>query len=103
MYTYDLYGAQYDITIKRSTYRDNGNTAVMAQTANGEPFATFTVNLGEKLKPEHAYLDTNNCKGVFDFMIKNGLATKTGIFKTSGFCTYPLVKLNLNAIEELGC
>lgn len=101
MYTYDLYGEKYDINIMRSTYRDNNNTAVIAELSNGEPFAVFTVNLDDDLPENMAYLDTNNVRGVLEFMIENNLAEDTGKTGTSGFCTYPLVRLNLDKIPKI--
>lgn len=101
MYTYDLYGEKYDINIMRSTYRDNNNTAVMAELSNGEPFAAFTVNIEDDLPENLAYLDTNNVRGVLEFMIENNLAEDTGFTGESGFCTYPLVRLNLDKIPKI--
>lgn len=48
-----------------------------------------------------AYLDTNNCSWVEDIMEKYGLGEFTGKSRQSGFCVYPLYKLNLKAIKEL--
>lgn len=101
MYTYETYGQKFDINLMRSTYMDNNNTAIISETTDGEPFGTLTVNLDEKLPKNMAYIDTNNMPDVLDFLIKNDLAENTGEIRQSGFCTYPLVKLNLDKIPEI--
>ena len=101
MYTYKLYNEIYNIKLMRSIYSDNNNTAIIAETEEGEPFGVLTVNLGEDLPKDMAYINTNNMPDALDFLIKNDLAEDTGKTGKSGFCTYPLVKLKLDKIPEL--
>jgi hypothetical protein len=58
--------------------------------AGREPYCALTVSFGEFLGIKNsAYIDTNNC----DFagqLLKPGIAEATGLYKTSGFCRYPL-------------
>lgn len=100
MYTYKLYDEIYEINLMRSTYLDNGNTAIIAETKEGEPFGVLTVNLNNELPRNMAYIDTNNMPDALNFLIKNDLAEDTGKTGESGFCTYPLVKLKLDKIPE---
>lgn len=100
MYTYKLYDEIYEINLMRSTYLDNGNTAIIAETKEGEPFGVLTVNLDDELPRNMAYIDTNNMPDALNFLIKNDLAEDTGKTGKSGFCTYPLVKLKLDKIPE---
>lgn len=98
-YTYNLYGTNYNIELYRTNYTNN-NTAILANTNEGEPFATLTVNLEDGLPANEAYLDTNNVNGVLHFLVENKLATPTGEMLQSGFCTYPKVILDLDKIPE---
>ena len=91
----------YDIIgINIGKYSRNNNTAISLDCNEGK-FATITVNFNENLDEGMAYLDTNNCPWVEDIMKKYGLGEFTGKSRQSGFCVYPLYKLNLKAIKEL--
>ena len=91
----------YDIIgINIGKYSRNNNTAISLDCNEGK-FATITVNFNENLDEDMAYLDTNNCPWVEDIMKKYGLGEPTGKYKQSGFCIYPLYKLDLKAIKEL--
>ena len=90
----------YDIIgINIGKYSRNNNTAISLDCNEGK-FATITVNFNEKLDEGMAYLDTNNCSWVEDIMKKYCLGEPTGEDKQSGFCIYPLYKLDLQAIKE---
>ena len=45
-------------------------------------------------------LDTNNCPWAVDFIKKYGLGEETGRTVRSGYCEYPVVKLNVEKIKE---
>lgn len=47
-------------------------------------------------------LDINNCPWALDFMTDNGFATKTRVNVESGYCVYPVVRLNMEKIREYG-
>lgn len=68
-----------------------------------EPYATLTVNFGEFIGAKDcAYIDTNNCYFA-EQLLKQGVATDTGLTKQSGFCTYPLWKFDedfLKGVDE---
>ena len=90
----------YDIIgINIGKYSRNNNTAISLDCNEGK-CATITVNFNEKLDEGMAYLDTNNCSWVEDIMKKYCLGEPTGEYKQSGFCIYPLYKLDLQAIKE---
>lgn len=77
---------------------ENGNIAiVLVNVEEGEAIADLTVNLGP-LMEGHAYLDTNNFPEARKFVEENGLGEPTGATAQSGFCIYPLYKLNLEAM-----
>ena len=98
-YEYDCYGTIYNIILTRSTY-PNKNTAIIATTTNGEPFGVFSVNLGVSLPKDYAYIDTNNMPNAMDFLIKNHFGKYAEKSAQSGFCVYPLMKINLDMIPE---
>ena len=60
----------YDIIgINIGKYSHNNNRAIRLDCNEGA-FATITVNLGENLDEDMAYLDTNNCSWVEEIMEK---------------------------------
>lgn len=66
-----------------------------------EPYATLTVNFGEFIGAKDcAYIDTNNCYFA-EQLLKQGIATDTGLTKQSGFCTYPLWQFNVAFLKEV--
>lgn len=94
----------YEIVgIEINKYFNNKNTAIslLCKTSNGiEPFATITVNFDIVLKEDLAFLDTNNCPWVENFIQDYELGCFADNYMYSGFCKYPLYKLNLNKIRE---
>ena len=78
----------------------NNNTALELVCVDGIPLAVITVNLGDLLKKNMAYIDTNNCPWAEDFLIDNDFGTPTGEYKASGFCVYPLYQLDLERIGK---
>lgn len=83
-------------------YLQNGNTAITLwiETEDGfEPYNTVTKNFGD-LPEDYAYIDTNNNPGVLELLISKKIAYPTGIEERSGFCTYPLVRLDLEEIKK---
>jgi hypothetical protein len=81
---------------------DSGATYVGAVEADaGEPFCDVTVNLGgmPDVDPAMAFINTNDCpKALRECLMDLGLYRPTGIEEKSGFCTYPLVWLDLEAM-----
>lgn len=63
------------------------------------PYATATVNL-EKLEEGYVYLDTNNFPQVEEIFRTYKFGTYAKKDKVSGYCVYPMYKLNLKKIEE---
>lgn len=99
MYQLHTEYADYDkVVIEKSEY-PNGNTAiVLIDAEEGEEIAVLTVNLGAKLGSERqAYLDTNNFPEGEQFIKENNFGEMIGV-GMSGFCTYPLYILDLEAM-----
>jgi hypothetical protein len=95
------WGKTYEVDIFSTTYRNNGNYAVILQEKDGLPFATLTVNLYHKLPDGFAYVDTNNCPFAEEFIKENGLGEFTGQRSRSGYCEYPLYKFYTHVIPEV--
>ena len=102
-----FYGST-DVTIETANYANNGNLAIQLWCEDG-PFATLTVNLDKKCKPNCAFVDTNNCPWAEDFLQENGIVKPDprDIYGMSGYCTYPLYEfapeyrlISLNKISE---
>jgi len=68
---------------------------------DGEPFAMITVNIDYPLsgdKETTAFIDTNNLNAflIERFLQENQIATPTGEYGQSGFCTYPEYRFDLS-------
>ena len=92
--TYTHLGHPYEVYTRKTTYQNNGNLAILLVCDTGEPFGNLTVNLGEKLPDDMAYVDTNNLPNAEEFIRENNLGEPVGHLRQSGFCTYPLYKFN---------
>lgn len=103
LFVFPFLGTDYKIWLKEEHYASNGNLALEAYTDKGEPFATISVNLEGVLTPaegkDHICLDTNNLpEKSFDGLVEAGVLTPTGLVAHSGFCKYPIYKVDLSKI-----
>ena len=83
-----------DVTLNITQYTD-GNTAVLINCTNGEPFGRLSVNTGVDLPENWIAVDTNNLPDAVDFIEDNNLGKHTGYSIPSGFCVYPVYELNI--------
>ena len=60
---------------------------------DGEPYATITVNI-EPMQYREFCVDINNFPGALEFLYENGIAEPTPEVRRSGYCIYPVWKLN---------
>lgn len=101
------YGKE-EVTISREKYAADGTCAIQLWCDEG-PYATLTVclDLGPKTKAakkEHenlGFVDTNNCPWAPAFIKKYGFGRPTIMSKSSGYCTYPLYRFDLEKIDQL--
>ena len=68
-----------------------------------EPLAIITKCLDDKTLTDtnKTYIDTNNCPWAVQFLASAGLLGAIIGEKQSGFCTYPLVEINMNVLDAL--
>ena len=71
----------------------NGNLAIQL-FEDYEPYARISVNLDELLAPREFYFDDNNCGLLKQELLDSKLFHDTGKRKKSGYCFYPLFKLD---------
>lgn len=67
------------------------------------PYCTFTVNLPlcGMLDDKVTAIDSNNCPFAGKFLEENGIAEFIGKGVQSGYCTYPLYRINTEKLKEL--
>ena len=104
VFDFPFNGKNYKVNLKVEHYQDNGNIAIEAYH-HGEPFATISVNIPGALSKadgkDHIVLDLNNYQLTsFGPMFAEGLLIPTGRRVSSGFCTYPICKVDLTKLEE---
>ena len=67
-----------------------------------EQFAILTKSFGEFLGLKNsAYVDINNCPFAPQ-LLNRGFAKDTGLYKESGFCSYPLWTFDETVLKETG-
>ena len=80
---------------------DNSTAIEIAGTGTMGKSPRITVCIpGSNLAEDETVLDTNNCPWAVDFIKKYGLGEETGRTVRSGYCEYPVVKLNVEKIKE---
>lgn len=102
-YEVDSYGKTYDVRIEANRYMDNNTLAISLICSTGEPFCNLTVNLFESAiwgDKDTAFVDTNNCPWAEEFIAEHELGEPVGYSASSGFCTYPLYKFNLEKVLD---
>ena len=80
-------------------YTKTGNIAIDL-IENNDLFATLTVNLGEKLNNDEAYIDVKRNPWAEKFIKENKLGKNTGKLGFSGYNVYPLYKLNMKELKK---
>jgi hypothetical protein len=79
----------------------NGNTAFELWDKEG-PIATCTVNLGQKLPPDQAYIkDYSENEGMMLSLVNAGIVLYMINLMPSGFVTVPLCQLDLDVLKEM--
>lgn len=102
----------FDLKTNHATYHDChfligkylANEKTMLRIANDtDAIAGITVCIpGVPINNDMSILDTNNNPWALDFMTEHGFATNTRVKAASGYCVYPVVRLNMEKIREYG-
>lgn len=100
MYKVETEFGTHNVSIETNKYMFGDNLAIRLITDFGEPFATLSVNLPEWTLPNNiAFVDTNNCPWAEKFISDNKLGRPTGMTGTSGYCTYPLYRFDMEKLK----
>ena len=100
------WGNKYTGIFQKTTYL-NHNLAIQVLAYDKEfgcymPYCTLTVNLVDELKPNQAYIDTNNCPAtLIDQMEAEGYMKSTGRMYPSGYFIYPLYEFSEEFLTQL--
>lgn len=98
-YTINGWYSSEEVAPIARTYSSNHNLAIQLVCADGEPYATLTVNFDALDDPTLAYVDTNNVPEAERFIVDNDLGYHIDQYKASGWCMYPLFKFNLEKLN----
>lgn len=107
-YTIPFLGKKESVALTLGHYMSNGNIAVQAVTKDGEPWATFSINIeggmSKEMGTDHIFLDTNTYpEEVFKPFIEAGIISSPKDVRVvqSGFCFYPIVKVDKDKFVEV--
>lgn len=96
--TFGIYAGVY---LQVGKYQADDSVAIQAWNRQDGCIATLTVCLCDRSLGEgEAYIDTNNCPWAVDFIEQEGLGKRTGRTGKSGYCTYPVVKFDMEKVKE---
>ena len=95
------FGTYKGVFLKTGRYMTDDSVAIQLENVQDGPIARITVCLSDRsLEDGEAYIDTNNCPWAVDFIEKEGLGKRTGRSGRSGYCTYPVVKFDMEKVKE---
>jgi hypothetical protein len=95
------YSVYEGIYLQVGKYQEDGSIAIQAWNRKDGPIATLTVCIPDnQLEENEAYVDTNNCPWVMEFLENYGLAKATGKTARSGYCIYPAVSFDMEQIKK---
>lgn len=87
--------------LRMTRYQADNSRAIEIWNREDGQIARITVCItGSMLAEDETVLDTNNCPWAVEFVESNGLGENTGRTVRSGYCVYPIVKLNIEKIGE---
>lgn len=95
------FGTTEQVALTVNVYTNNKSLFVGTETMEEGPYCDVTVNLLDAVPHYCAFVNTNNMPELEDFLVKNGIATFTGLEQKSGYCTYPLYMFDAERLREL--
>lgn len=94
------YSVYKNCFLQVARYQADNSRAIEIWNREDGPIARITVCIaGSRLAEDEVVIDTNNCPWALELIRKYEFGTETGRTVKSGFCTYPVVKLN---VEKIG-
>lgn len=95
-----MFGTYENCFVRCARYSADNSLCVELFNVEDGPIARLTVCLDDSnLGENESYLDVNNVPETVAFVEENGLGVVTGHMGYSGFCAYPVVKWNMDALE----
>ena len=90
-----------DCFLQVARYQADNSRAIEIWNNEEGPIARITVCItGSGLAEDETVIDTNNCPWAMEFIKQHGFGQATGRMVRSGYCTYPVVKLDIEKIGE---
>lgn len=87
--------------IQQERYQADGSLALELWNEEDGPIARLTTCLLDRnLAEDEAYIDLNNCPWAMPLIEKYGLGKPTGRIGHSGYCTYPVVKFDMDVLAQ---
>lgn len=87
--------------LRVAKYKADSSRAIEIWNKEDGPIARITVCIaGSMLEEDEIVIDTNNCPWAIEFIKNNGLGKVTGRTVRSGYCMYPVAKLNVGEIVK---
>lgn len=95
------YGTYNDCYLTVDRYAADKTPCIQLWNTEDGRIARLTVCLNEKgMDPNMAFVDTNNLPEALGFIREYGLGKETGKFAQSGWCIYPLVEFDMDAVRK---
>lgn len=95
------YRTYENVCLQIEKYQADDSVAIQIWNQQDGPIATMTVCLCDRsLGENEAYIDTNNCLWAVEFIQKYNLGKITGRTGRSGYCTYPVVRFNMEQLTK---
>lgn len=98
-------GKKVSLELQVRSYYNGGSLALLlADWSQGEPepWGDLSVNLGNAVTKNCAFIDVNNLgSDILSWIEKNGLGSPTGRTEQSGFVAYPEYRFNPERLKEL--
>jgi hypothetical protein len=90
-----------DCFLQVARYQADNSRAIEIWNNEDGSIARITVCIaGSGLAEDETVIDTNNCPWAMELIKQHGFGQATGRMVRSGYCTYPVVKLDIEKIGE---
>lgn len=90
-----------DCFLQVARYQADNSRAIEIWNNEEGPIARIAVYIaGSGLAEDETVIDTNNCPWAMELIKQHGFGQATGRMVRSGYCTYPVVKLDIEKIGE---